>query len=184
MDEAPDSRSPAWGRASRLRLLRVPLAGATHAGSLVRRGASGSAPQRAIMFDKIHFMRHLGEALDSVRKSEYARLRVSADSRGGGSAMRMRLFVALVSLWPSGVAACAFDMDCDPGSKCLKAPGSLYGVCAGGLFPGNKHDQQPIRAPLDLDRTYGNTCSFDTDCGVTNRCIKSSSGIYGVCMRK
>lgn len=32
------------------------------------------APQAAILFDKFHIMRHLGEALDSVRKSEYARL--------------------------------------------------------------------------------------------------------------
>ena len=33
------------------------------------------APQAAILFDKFHIMRHLGEALDHVRKAEYARLR-------------------------------------------------------------------------------------------------------------
>ena len=33
-----------------------------------------AAPQAAILFDKFHIMRHLGEALDQVRKSEYARL--------------------------------------------------------------------------------------------------------------
>src|SRR4030067_796035 len=32
------------------------------------------APQAAILFDKFHVMRHLNEALDTVRKSEYARL--------------------------------------------------------------------------------------------------------------
>ena len=32
------------------------------------------APQAAILFDKFHVMRHLGKALDQVRKSEYARL--------------------------------------------------------------------------------------------------------------
>jgi len=32
------------------------------------------APNAAILFDKFHIMRHLGEALDHVRKSEYARL--------------------------------------------------------------------------------------------------------------
>ncbi len=32
------------------------------------------APMAAILFDKFHVMRHLGEALDKVRKSEYARL--------------------------------------------------------------------------------------------------------------
>jgi transposase len=33
------------------------------------------APQAAILFDKFHVLRHLGEALDKVRKTEYARLR-------------------------------------------------------------------------------------------------------------
>lgn len=32
------------------------------------------APKAAILFDKFHVLRHLGEALDKVRKSEYARL--------------------------------------------------------------------------------------------------------------
>jgi transposase len=33
-----------------------------------------NAPQAAILFDKFHVLRHLSEALDKVRKSEYARL--------------------------------------------------------------------------------------------------------------
>jgi transposase len=33
-----------------------------------------SAPQAAILYDKFHVIRHLGEALDKVRKSEYARV--------------------------------------------------------------------------------------------------------------
>ena len=33
-----------------------------------------NAPQAAILFDKFHVLRHLGDALDKVRKSEYARL--------------------------------------------------------------------------------------------------------------
>ena len=32
------------------------------------------APQAAILFDKFHVMKHLGEALDKIRKAEYARL--------------------------------------------------------------------------------------------------------------
>ena len=88
----------------------------------------------------------------------------------------------LFALWSSAAFACSFDTDCEPGSKCLKVSGSLYGVCAGGLFPGNEHDQEPVKAPLDLNGTYGNTCSFDTDCGPGSRCAKGSS-IYGVCMR-
>lgn len=34
-----------------------------------------AAPQAAILYDKFHVMRHLGETLDKVRKSEYARLK-------------------------------------------------------------------------------------------------------------
>ena len=39
-----------------------------------RNVARSKAPQAAILFDKFHIMRHLGEALDKVRKAEYARL--------------------------------------------------------------------------------------------------------------
>ena len=35
---------------------------------------AGHAPQAGILFDKFHVLRHLGEALDKVRKSEYARV--------------------------------------------------------------------------------------------------------------
>jgi transposase len=34
----------------------------------------GHAPQAAIVYDKFHVVRHLGEAIDKVRKAEYARL--------------------------------------------------------------------------------------------------------------
>jgi transposase len=39
-----------------------------------RNATQAQAPQAAILFDKFHIMRHLNEALDQVRKSEYARL--------------------------------------------------------------------------------------------------------------
>jgi transposase len=39
-----------------------------------RLATNAHAPQAAILFDKFHIMRHLGDALDRVRKSEYARL--------------------------------------------------------------------------------------------------------------
>jgi transposase len=39
-----------------------------------RKSTQKKAPQAAILFDKFHIMRHLGEALDKVRKREYARL--------------------------------------------------------------------------------------------------------------
>jgi len=39
-----------------------------------RNATQAYAPNAAILFDKFHVLRHLGEALDKVRKSEYARL--------------------------------------------------------------------------------------------------------------
>lgn len=39
-----------------------------------RNSANRNAPQAAILFDKFHILKHLGEALDKVRKQEYARL--------------------------------------------------------------------------------------------------------------
>ena len=39
-----------------------------------RNATSAHAPQAAILFDKFHIMSHLGDALDKVRKAEYARL--------------------------------------------------------------------------------------------------------------
>jgi hypothetical protein len=82
--------------------------------------------------------------------------------------------------------ACMFDTDCEVGSRCLKSSGSIYGICAGGLAPGNRHDRTPVYAPLDINRSYGNTRSFDLDCGIGGRCLKSSgraflekrSGVY------
>jgi transposase len=39
-----------------------------------RNSTHRNAPQAAILFDKFHVMKHLGEALDKIRKAEYARL--------------------------------------------------------------------------------------------------------------
>jgi transposase len=39
-----------------------------------RKSAKSNAPQAGILFDKFHILRHLGDALDEIRKHEYARL--------------------------------------------------------------------------------------------------------------
>ena len=39
-----------------------------------KKSTQSNAPQAAILFDKFHIIRHLGEALDKVRKAEYARM--------------------------------------------------------------------------------------------------------------
>lgn len=89
----------------------------------------------------------------------------------------------VLTICSTGANACSFDTDCEVGSKCVKSDGALYGICAGGLFPGNDNDDEPVENPLDLDGTYGNTCSFDVDCGVSNKCYKESGSIYGVCVK-
>lgn len=84
----------------------------------------------------------------------------------------------------AGTAAhgCSFDTDCAVGSACVKARGDLYGVCMGGDRPGNRFDRAPVEDPLDLDGTFGDTCSFDTDCGVGNSCLKERGRLRGVCV--
>ena len=42
--------------------------------TVFRNSTARNAPQAAVLFDKFHIMRHLGEALDEIRKSEYRRL--------------------------------------------------------------------------------------------------------------
>jgi hypothetical protein len=83
----------------------------------------------------------------------------------------------------AGAAACAFDTDCSPGSKCVRPKGFVIGMCTGGQFPGNRYDQKPFHDPFDPNRTAGNTCSFNIECGPNNHCQKGL-GIYGVCVRK
>jgi hypothetical protein len=96
--------------------------------------------------------------------------------------MKIWLTTALCLMSATASFACSFDTDCEVGSRCRKGPSSIYGVCIGGLFPGNSNDRAPVYSPLDLDRTVGNTCSFDLDCGISNKCAKSAGSIYGVCL--
>ncbi len=90
-------------------------------------------------------------------------------------------FALVLSFAATPAMACMFDTDCEVGSKCLKR-GGIYGVCIGGLFPGNANDDEPVYDPLDLNDTVGDTCQFDVDCGPGSQCVKGS-GIYGTCMR-
>ena len=97
--------------------------------------------------------------------------------------MKLLLFCAMaLALSITTSIAFSFDADCEVGSKCVKSSGSIYGVCAGGLFPGNSNDQAPVYNPLDLDRSFGKICLFDLNCGVTKKCLKEAGSKYGVCV--
>lgn len=98
--------------------------------------------------------------------------------------VKLKILVSLTAVFVPLISfACEFDTDCYPGSRCIKPSGSIYGVCVGGMFPGNSFDQKPVYSPTDPNGTFGNTCSFDTDCGPGSRCVKSSGSIYGTCLR-
>ena len=94
-----------------------------------------------------------------------------------------KVFAVVAICLPSAGMACQFDTDCGVGSKCLVSSGQIYGVCAGGMNPGNDDDRQPVQDPLDPNQSVGNTCSFDVDCGPGNTCLKGSGQIKGVCVR-
>ena len=99
--------------------------------------------------------------------------------------MKRILNVAAVSLLLFSIPAfsCQFDTDCSVGSKCLKKSGQIEGMCVAGMQPGNDYDKKPYSDTLDISKKVGNTCSFDTGCGVGNSCVKGSGQLKGVCMK-
>jgi transposase len=74
-----------------------------------RNTAADRASQAAILFDKFHVIRHLGEALDSVRKSEYARL--SGRQRGYIKGQKYTLLSRRANLSLSGKRALKVLLD-------------------------------------------------------------------------
>jgi len=95
------------------------------------------------------------------------------------------ILVMLFCSAPINGYGCLFDTDCFAvGSKCIKEEASIEGLCKGGLGSGNSdyNEERPEFFP-NLDASSSDTCSFDTDCEVDQRCIKKVGTIYGVCMK-
>ena len=69
--EASMSEFYAWLGANQRRRIRLAV---MDMWKPFRNATQAHAPQAAILFDKFHVLRHLGQALDTVRKREYARL--------------------------------------------------------------------------------------------------------------
>ena len=82
--------------------------------------------------------------------------------------MKKILSVVALILMASASHACQFDTDCGVGSTCEKSGYGLYGVCQGGLNPGNAYDDQPVFNPLDLNRGFMSEDS-DGDARSANR---------------
>jgi hypothetical protein len=95
--------------------------------------------------------------------------------------MKALVLTLALSLLSGSAFACQFNTDCAVGSKCMKESGKLEGICMGGMNPGNNNDRKPYgqRGYGSSNENTGNTCSFDTECGIGAKCYKS--GIKGVC---
>lgn len=113
-----------------------------------------------------------------------ARLFINDELIKLGIFMRLAKFIFVMTtfFWPSLVLACLTNLDCEMGSKCIKEQGGVYGICAGGSQPGNANDQVPVYAPMDMNDTYGNTCSSNLDCGLGSMCLKERLLTDGVCI--
>jgi len=94
------------------------------------------------------------------------------------------LFVTAALLGTSSAWGCVFPSDCAVGSRCLKRGDAVYGVCVGGLRPGNDNDRRPVEKSGDIDKTFGNTCSYDMDCGLKNKCLRRSGKMQGICVAR
>jgi hypothetical protein len=100
------------------------------------------------------------------------------------AAIKLLAFVPVLIASALPAFGCITDVDCRLDSRCFKEPRELYGVCAGGLRPGNRNDKYPVRNLRDVEGTVGNTCLVNADCGSTNRCLKSNPYGKGVCARR
>jgi hypothetical protein len=98
---------------------------------------------------------------------------------------RVTALVVLYCFIAMPAFACLFDTDCFAvGSKCVREESSIEGTCKGGLGSGNSdYSQERPEFFPNLDASSSDTCSFDTDCEVDQRCIKKIGTRYGVCMK-
>jgi predicted small secreted protein len=97
--------------------------------------------------------------------------------------MKSIFLAALIALFATPALACQFNTDCGIGSKCIKEAGKREGICMGGMNPGNSNDRNPYSNPMRPDSSVGNTCQYNSDCNVREKCVKER-GLNGVCVPK
>lgn len=95
--------------------------------------------------------------------------------------LHSRLVIGLLMLVSTGAFACMLDSDCAPFSECVVPDGNLYGVCAGGMRPGNSYDRKPVRDAFDPSSKVGKTCQHDLQCGIGATCVMGPYDLLGVC---
>jgi hypothetical protein len=81
----------------------------------------------------------------------------------------------------SSNSGCTSDYQCSPGQVCAKDSLAFRGVCATSVNPyGVPTYAQPD--PASVQPGTG-ACSFDTECPIGFRCVKTSGGLKGNCMK-
>lgn len=93
------------------------------------------------------------------------------------------LILTICLILPKPVIACWYDIDCDIGFTCVKDSGYEEGVCVGKKYRNTPpNDSSYPKEPKGYwNKNKGNSCSYDAQCDVGEKCLKSDFSLYGVC---
>lgn len=96
--------------------------------------------------------------------------------------VRLLVLASLIFFIGRTASACRYNTDCAIGSVCLRSTNwDEHGVCTGGNKPGNSWDRTPVYNQNNSRDRIGQTCRYDTDCGLYRSCVKGAYEMRGVC---